>query len=64
MKKGKPEPSDEKPRKTKKTKDSEEKPKLPDKQLTYLRKTGSTKLRSDLRFVSLDSLYLGMLGQH
>jgi hypothetical protein len=25
----------------------------------YLRKTGSTKLRSDLRYLSLDSLYLG-----
>ena len=31
----------------------------PDKQLKYLRKTGSTKLRSDRRFFSLDSLYLG-----
>ena len=35
------------------------KPKLPDKQLKYLRKTGSSKLRSDRRFFSLDSLYLG-----
>ena len=35
------------------------KPKLPDKQLKYLRKTGSSKLRSDRRFLSLDSLYLG-----
>lgn len=35
------------------------KPPLPDKQLKYLRKTGSSKLRSDSRFRSLDSLYLG-----
>ena len=35
------------------------KPPLPDKQLKYLRKTGSSKLRSDSRFLSLDSLYLG-----
>jgi hypothetical protein len=35
------------------------KPKLPDKQLKYLRKTGSSKLRSDRSFMSLDSLYLG-----
>ena len=35
------------------------KPTLPDKQLKYLRKTGSSKLRSDRRFFSLDSLYLG-----
>lgn len=34
-------------------------PKLPDKQMKYLRKTGSSKLRSDRRFLSLDSLYLG-----
>ncbi len=32
---------------------------MPDKQLKYLRKTGSSKLRSDRRFLSLDSLYLG-----
>lgn len=37
----------------------EAKPDLPDKQLKYLRKTGSSKLRSDRRFMSLDSLYLG-----
>ena len=35
------------------------KPKMPDKQLKFLRKTGSSKLRSDRRFLSLDSLYLG-----
>jgi hypothetical protein len=35
------------------------KPELPDKQLKFLRKTGSSKLRSDRRFFSLDSLYLG-----
>lgn len=35
------------------------KPQLPNKQLKYLRKTGSSKLRSDRRFMSLDSLYLG-----
>ena len=35
------------------------KPKLPDKQLMFLRKTGSTKLRSDNRFLSMVSLYLG-----
>ncbi len=35
------------------------KPQMPDKQLKYLRKTGSSKLRSDRRFLSLDSLYLG-----
>ena len=35
------------------------KPKLPDKQLMFLRKTGSTKLRSDIRFLSLVPLYLG-----
>jgi integrase len=34
-------------------------PKLPAKQMKYLRKTGSSKLRSDRRFLSLDSLYLG-----
>jgi hypothetical protein len=43
----------------KKAKETREKPKLPDKQLKYLRKTGSSKLRSDRRFFSLDSLYLG-----
>jgi hypothetical protein len=32
---------------------------LPDKQLKYLRKTGSSKLRGDMRFFSLDSIYLG-----
>ena len=49
-----------KPRKPgKKRKTTAEKPKLPDKQLKYLRKTGSSKLRSDRRFFSLDSLYLG-----
>jgi integrase len=35
------------------------KPLMPNKQLKYLRKTGSSKLRSDSRFLSLDSLYLG-----
>ena len=35
------------------------KPQMPDKQMKYLRKTGSSKLRSDRRFLSLDSLYLG-----
>jgi hypothetical protein len=35
------------------------KPQMPNKQLKYLRKTGSSKLRSDSRFLSLDSLYLG-----
>ena len=35
------------------------KPNMPNKQLKYLRKTGSSKLRSDRRFLSLDSLYLG-----
>jgi hypothetical protein len=35
------------------------KPKLPDKQMKFLRKTGSSKLRSDRKFFSLDSLYLG-----
>jgi hypothetical protein len=34
-------------------------PHMPEKQLRYLRKTGSSKLRSDRRFLSLDSLYLG-----
>ena len=37
----------------------ESKPKLPDKQLKFLRKTGSSKIRSDRRFLGLDSLYLG-----
>ena len=32
---------------------------MPNKQMKYLRKTGSSKLRSDRRFFSLDSLYLG-----
>jgi len=35
------------------------KPQMPNKQLMYLRKTGSSKIRSDRRFFSLDSLYLG-----
>jgi len=35
------------------------KPEMPDKQMKYLRKTGSSKLRGDRRFLSLDSLYLG-----
>ena len=35
------------------------KPQLPDKQMKYLRKTGSSKLRGDRRFFSLDSMYLG-----
>jgi hypothetical protein len=35
------------------------KPLMPNKQMRYLRKTGSSKLRSDRRFFSLDSLYLG-----
>ena len=38
---------------------NQQKPRLPDKQLKYLRKTGSSMLRSDRRFFSLDSLYLG-----
>lgn len=37
----------------------EAKPEMPNKQMKYLRKTGSSKLRSDRRFLSLDSLYLG-----
>jgi len=35
------------------------KPQMPNKQMKYLRKTGSSRLRSDRRFLSLDSLYLG-----
>ncbi len=35
------------------------KPELPNKRMDYLRKTGSSKLRGDRRFFSLDSLYLG-----
>ena len=35
------------------------KPELPNKQMKYLRKTGSSRLRSNARFLSLDSLYLG-----
>ena len=35
------------------------KPNMPDKQLMFLRKTGSTTLRSNREFLSLDSLYLG-----
>ena len=53
MKKPKPKTANKRPRTT------QEKPKLPDKQLKYLRETGSSKLRSDRRFLSLDSLYLG-----
>jgi integrase len=34
-------------------------PPLPDKELKFLRKTGSTKIRSKREFLSLDSLYLG-----
>ena len=41
------------------SKTGDEKSKLPNKQLKYLRKTGSSRLRSDRRFFSLDSLYLG-----
>lgn len=37
----------------------EAKSEMPNKQMKYLRKTGSSKLRSDRRFLSLDSLYLG-----
>ena len=37
----------------------EAKPNMPDKQLMFLRKTGSTKLRSNREYLSLDSLYLG-----
>lgn len=33
--------------------------KLPDKQLKFLRKTGSTKIKSNREFMALDSLYLG-----
>ncbi|GEM_PF-3480492 len=35
------------------------KPSLPNKQLMFLRKTGSTKIRSNREFLSLDSLYFG-----
>jgi hypothetical protein len=35
------------------------KPQFPKKQMKYLRKTGSSKLRSDRRFLSLDTVYLG-----
>lgn len=35
------------------------KPTIPRKQMKFLRKTGSTKLKSDKRFLTLDSLYLG-----
>jgi hypothetical protein len=37
----------------------ESKPKIPRKEMRFLRKTGSTKLKSDKRFLTLDSLYLG-----
>lgn len=36
-----------------------EKRQLPDKQLKFLRKTGSTKIRGNRAFMALDSLYLG-----
>ena len=48
-----------KPKLTLPDKQKKPKPTLPDKQLKYLRKTGSSKLRNDSRFRSLDSLYLG-----
>ena len=32
---------------------------MPQKQLMFLRKTGSTKIKSDMRYMTLDSLYLG-----
>ena len=48
-----------KPKPTLSDKPKKPKPTLPDKQLKYLRKTGSSKLRSDRRYLSLDSLYLG-----
>jgi hypothetical protein len=35
------------------------KPKMPNKQMKFLRKTGSTKLKSDRQFFTLDTLYLG-----
>ena len=38
---------------------SAENSKLPDKQLKFLRKTGSTKIKSNREFMALDSLYLG-----
>ncbi len=41
-----------KPKKKKKTE-------LPDKQLKFLRKTGSTRIKSNQRYMSLDSIYLG-----
>ncbi|HBO43640.1 MAG TPA: hypothetical protein DD670_06865 [Planctomycetaceae bacterium] len=34
-------------------------PKMPRKQLRFLRKTGSSKIRSQRRFLTIDSLYLG-----
>jgi hypothetical protein len=37
----------------------ERKPLMPDKQMRFLRKTGSSKLKGERRFLSLDSLYLG-----
>ena len=43
----------------KSVKPKKERPRLPNKQLKFLRKTGSTKLRSKREFLSLDSLYLG-----
>ena len=39
------------------------KPKMPRKALMFLRKTGSTKIRSNTTFLSLDSLYLVIRGQ-
>ena len=60
MKNAKPKTTDEEPETlNEKTHPVDKKPKLPNKQLKYLRKTGSSKLRSDRRFFSLDSLYLG-----
>lgn len=53
MKNVKPKTSNEK------SETHDEKPKMPNKQLKFLRKTGSSKLRSDRTFLSLDSLYLG-----
>lgn len=37
----------------------QKKPTLPDKQMMFLRKTGSTKIKSKREYMSLDSLYLG-----
>lgn len=37
----------------------EKHPTMPQKQLMFLRKTGSTKIKSDMRYMTLDSLYLG-----